>query len=132
MTRDLAVDLRSNIAAEARAKIVYERLIGFTRGRGLKESFAILDDPGNHPHAGFHHQHSTAWDKPQLYIGIIKPNPTLVDQFFNASTIGESQYGEGDFVRPYNHLNGLIQVESEIKGGQGLDVTPLPHSRAPK
>src|ERR1700709_1536621 len=28
---DLAVDLRSNIAAEARAKIVYERLIAFTQ-----------------------------------------------------------------------------------------------------
>lgn len=28
---DAAVDLRSNIAAEARAKIVYERLISFTQ-----------------------------------------------------------------------------------------------------
>src|SRR6201985_1629011 len=31
VTGDLAVDLRSNIAAEARAKIVYERLISFTQ-----------------------------------------------------------------------------------------------------
>ena len=31
ITGELDVDLRSNIAAEARAKIVYERLIGFTR-----------------------------------------------------------------------------------------------------
>ena len=30
ITGDLSVDLRSNIAAEARAKIVYERLINFT------------------------------------------------------------------------------------------------------
>ena len=31
ITGELDVDLRSNIAAEARAKIVYERLINFTR-----------------------------------------------------------------------------------------------------
>jgi len=37
VTGDLAVDLRSNIAAEARAKIVYERLISFTRTRDRKK-----------------------------------------------------------------------------------------------
>src|ERR1700748_2578766 len=34
ITGDVAVDLRSNIAAEARAKIVYERLISFTQDQG--------------------------------------------------------------------------------------------------
>jgi Mn-containing catalase len=62
-------------------------------------------------------------EKPQFSVGIIEPTPTLVDQFFNAST-GESQYGEADFVGSWNHANGLIPVESEIKGGEGLDVTP--------
>jgi Mn-containing catalase len=56
-------------------------------------------------------------------VGIIKPTPHLVDQYFNAST-GESEYGEKDFVGPWNHSNGLAIVESEIKGGEGLDVTP--------
>jgi Mn-containing catalase len=62
-------------------------------------------------------------EKPQFAVGIIEPTPQLVDQFFNAST-GEIQYGESDFVGPWNHDNGLVMVESEIKGGEGLDVTP--------
>jgi Mn-containing catalase len=42
ITGDLAVDLRSNIAAEARAKIVYERLISFrkTKGRSKRSNFS--------------------------------------------------------------------------------------------
>jgi hypothetical protein len=54
---------------------------------------------------------------------LIEPTPHLVDQYFNAST-GESEYGEKDFSGPWNHSNGLTIVESEIKGGEGLDVTP--------
>lgn len=36
------VDLRSNIAAESRAKIVYERLIGITDDPGIKEALGFL------------------------------------------------------------------------------------------
>jgi Mn-containing catalase len=28
------------------------------------------------------------------------------------------------YVGPWNHGNGLVMVESEVKGGEGLDVTP--------
>ena len=38
ITGELDVDLRSNIAAEARAKIVYERLINFTDDAGTKDA----------------------------------------------------------------------------------------------
>ena len=51
------------------------------------------------------------------------PTPGLVDQFFNGST-GESQYGETDFKGPWNSGNGLHTVQSEVKGGDGLDVNP--------
>jgi Mn-containing catalase len=39
---DPACDLRSNIAAEARAKIVYERLINVTDDPGVKEALGFL------------------------------------------------------------------------------------------
>src|ERR1700750_665246 len=42
ITGELEVDLRSNIAAEARAKIVYERLINFTDDPGTKEALQFL------------------------------------------------------------------------------------------
>ena len=39
---DAVVDLRSNIAAESRAKIVYERLINCTEDPGVKEALGFL------------------------------------------------------------------------------------------
>jgi Mn-containing catalase len=122
VTGDLAVDLRSNIAAEARAKIVYERLIGFTQDQGSKEALQFLMTR-EITHMRAFTAALDSMNKPQFSVGIIQPTPTLVDQFFNGST-GESQYGEADFVGPWNHSNGLVQVESEVKGGEGLDVTP--------
>jgi Mn-containing catalase len=122
VTGDLAVDLRSNIAAEARAKIVYERLIAFTEDQGTKEALQFLMTR-EITHMRAFTAALDSMDKPQFAVGIIEPTPILVDQFFNAST-GESQYGEKDFVGPWNHGNGLITVQSEIKGGEGLEVTP--------
>ena len=42
ITGELDVDLRSNIAAEARAKIVYERLINFSDDPGTKDALQFL------------------------------------------------------------------------------------------
>lgn len=122
ITGDLAVDLRSNIAAEARAKIVYERLIGFTQDRGTKEALQFLMTR-EITHMRAFTAALDSMEKPQFAVGIIEPTPGLVDEFFNGST-GESQYGEADFKGPWNSGAGLHEVESEIKGGKGLNVTP--------
>jgi Mn-containing catalase len=122
VTGDVAVDLRSNIAAEARAKIVYERLISFTQDQGTKQALQFLMTR-EITHMRAFTAALDSMEKPQFAVGIIQPTPVLVDQYFNAST-GESQYGESDFVGPWNHGSGLVAVESEIKGGKGLDVTP--------
>ncbi len=122
VTGDLAVDLHSNIAAEARAKIVYERLIGFTQDRGSKEALQFLMSR-EITHMRAFTAALESMNKPQFAVGIIAPTPTLVDEFFNAST-GESQYGETDFNGPWNEGHGLHKVEAEIKGGKGLDTQP--------
>jgi Mn-containing catalase len=44
ITGELDVDLRSNIAAEARAKIVYERLIDHTQDPGTIDALQFSDD----------------------------------------------------------------------------------------
>ena len=54
ITGELDVDLRSNIAAEARAKIVYERLINFTDDAGHEGRAAVPDDARDHAHEGVH------------------------------------------------------------------------------
>jgi len=122
ITGDLAVDLHSNIAAEARAKIVYERLIAFTHDKGSKEALQFLMSR-EITHMRAFAAALKSMEKPQFSIGIIEPTPGLVDEYFNAST-GESQYGETDQVGPWNSSNGLHTVESEIEGGEGLSIEP--------
>jgi Mn-containing catalase len=122
VTGDLAVDLRSNIAAEARAKIVYERLIAFTQDRGSKQALQFLMTR-EITHLRAFTAALESMDKPKFAIGIIQPTPVLVDEFFNAST-GESQEGDADTAGPWNEGNGLHLVNSELKSGKGLTVTP--------
>ena len=123
ITGDLAVDLRSNIAAEARAKIVYERLIGFSDDRGTKEALQFLMTR-EITHMRAFSAALESMEKPPFSIGIIQPTPGLVDEYFNASTsLGEE--GETDHVGPWNEGEDLHVVESEMVNGPGLDVTPF-------
>jgi Mn-containing catalase len=122
VTGDLAVDLRSNIAAEARAKIVYERLISFTQDPGSKQALQFLMTR-EITHMRAFTAALESMEKPQFSVGIIQPTPGLVDEFFNAST-GQSQYGEKDATGPWNQGNGLHLVQSEMTGGPGLTVSP--------
>jgi Mn-containing catalase len=122
ITGDISVDLRSNIAAEARAKIVYERLISFTEDQGSKQALQFLMTR-EITHMRAFTAALESMEKPTFSVGIIEPTPGLVDQYFNGST-GESQYGEADYRGPWNESNGLTLIESEIKGGKGLNVAP--------
>jgi len=111
ITGELDVDLRSNIAAEARAKIVYERLINFcddpdsvdalqflmTREiTHMKAFMAALDSMGKNP----------------LEVGEIPPTAGIVDQYFNDST-GVGDEGEQDARGPWNEGNGWQYVEAK-------------------
>lgn len=122
VTGDLAVDLRSNIAAEARAKIVYERLISFTQDAGSKQALQFLMTR-EITHMRAFTAALDSMEKPQFSIGTIQPTPGLVDEFFNAST-GQSQFGDKDARGPWTDGNGLHLVESEMQGGKGLSVAP--------
>jgi len=122
VTGDLAVDLRSNIAAEARAKIVYERLISFTQDAGSKQALQFLMTR-EITHMRAFSAALESMQKPPFSIGTIQPTPGLVDEYFNAST-GEARDGGKDTVGPWNNGNGLHTVQSEIEGGKGLHVEP--------
>src|SRR6201747_825162 len=98
ITGELDVDLRSNIAAEARAKIVYERLINFCDDPGTKDALQFLMTR-EITHMKAFSKGVESMKKPPLQIGFIDPTPVLVDQYFNTST-GESQEGEEDSIGP--------------------------------
>jgi Mn-containing catalase len=100
ITGELDVDLRSNIAAEARAKIVYERLINFCRDAGTRDALQFLMTR-EITHMRAFTLALESLGKPPFSIGKIAPTPALVDQFFNDST-GEGDYGEVDTRGPWN------------------------------
>jgi manganese catalase len=138
ITGELDVDLRSNIAAEARAKIVYERLIDF------------CDDPDTIDALQFlmtreitHMKAFTAalesMGKPAFSIGRIPPTPELVNQFFNDST-GIGDRGETDERGPWNEGGEWEMVEapafkqfaSEKAGSRSSNGGSLPGDKKEK
>ena len=122
VTGELDVDLRSNIAAEARAKIVYET---------VDRSYAMI--PGTIDTLQFlmtreitHMKAFTAalesLEKAPFSIGMLKPTPGIVDEYFNGST-GDGNEGETDMRGPWESSFGLHLVESQMNGpGRGLSV----------
>ncbi|WP_445216994.1 DUF892 family protein [Bradyrhizobium sp. Pa8] len=110
ITGELDVDLRSNIAAEARAKIVYERLINFTDDAGTKDALQFLMTR-EITHMKAFSLALESMGKPQLSIGRIAPTPGLVDQFFNDST-GAGDHGEIDTRGPWNEGGDWVFTES--------------------
>jgi Mn-containing catalase len=110
VTGELDVDLRSNIAAEARAKIVYERLINFTTDAGTKDALQFLMTR-EITHMKAFTAALESMGKPRFSIGKIPPTPHLVDQFFNTST-GQGEDGEIDARGPWNEGEDLELVEA--------------------
>ena len=100
ITGELDVDLRSNIAAEARAKIVYERLIKFCDDAGTKDALQFLMTR-EITHMKAFAAALESMKKPAFSIGKIAPTPGLVNQFFNDST-GAGDEGEIDTRGPWN------------------------------
>jgi Mn-containing catalase len=100
ITGELDVDLRSDIAAEARAKIVYERLINFTDDQGTIDTLQFLMSR-EITHMKAFSAALESMGKPAFSIGRIPPTPGLVDQYFNDST-GVGDRGEPDVRGPWN------------------------------
>lgn len=109
ITGELEVDLRNNIAAEARAKIVYERLINFTDDIGTKQALQFLMTREITHMKAFMAALETMGKDP-LEIGALPPTPAIVNKFFNDST-GEGDHGEKDFRGPWNE-DGVEYVEA--------------------
>jgi len=109
ITGELDVDLRSNIAAEARAKIVYERLINFTNDPGTKDALQFLMTR-EITHMKAFAAALESLGKDPFSIGKIAPTPGVVDQYFNDST-GEGDAGK-DYRGPWNQGGSWQLVES--------------------
>lgn len=122
ITGELDVDLRSNIAAEARAKIVYERLIQFTEDAGTIRALQFLMTR-EITHMKAFTAALESLGKDRFSIGSIPPTPELVNQYFDDST-GVGDRGEPNARGPWNTGGDWLIVEapafkelkSEMKG----------------
>src|SRR5689334_2256104 len=122
ITGELDVDLRSNIAAEARAKIVYERLIDFCEDPDSIDALKFLMTR-EITHMKAFTLALESMGKPPFSIGRIPPTPDLVNQYFNDST-GTGDRGEMDARGPWNQgqdwefveAPAFQQLQNEITG----------------
>jgi Mn-containing catalase len=119
ITGELDVDLRSNIAAEARAKIVYERLINFCDDAGSKDALQFLMTR-EITHMKAFSAALESMKKPAFSIGKLAPTPGLVDQFFNDST-GAGDEGEIDTRGPWNEGGDWEFMKSPALSPNGSD-----------
>ena len=107
-------DLRSNIAAEARAKIVYERLINVTDDPGIKDALQFLMSRELAHQKSFEKAlHSIQPNFPQ---GKLPGLPEFTDTYFNMSQ------GDGDLKGSWNTGGDWIYMESPqpaVEGGDG-------------
>src|ERR1700729_1203499 len=123
ITGDLAVDLHSNIAAEARAKIVYERLIDHTDDPGSIDTLQFLMTR-EITHMKAFSAALESLEKRPFSVGLLKPTAGIVDEYFNGST-GKGSEGDTDMRGPWATSFGLHPVESEMNGGKGLSVEDI-------
>src|SRR6476469_5453045 len=126
ITGELDVDLRNNIAAEARAKIVYERLINFTTDQGTIDALQFLMTR-EITHMKAFTAALESLKKPRFSIGKIPPTPGLVDQFFNDST-GVGEDGEIDARGPWNQGGEWQFVDAPAFQGIGSNGNDNPES----
>ena len=123
ITGELDVDLRSNIAAEARAKIVYERLINFCDDAGTKDALQFLMTR-EITHMKAFSRALESMSKPAFSIGRIAPTPGLVDQYFNDST-GSGDHGEIDARGPWNEGEDWVFTESPAFQSAGASAPSI-------
>jgi Mn-containing catalase len=119
ITGELDVDLRSNIAAEARAKIVYERLINFCDDPGTKDALQFLMTR-EITHMMAFTAALESLGKDRFSIGNIPPTPGLVDEYFNDST-GVGDEGETDARGPWNQ-GGKWKIVEAPELEQGVEA----------
>lgn len=117
-------DFRSNIAAEARAKIIYERLINVTDDPGIKEALGFLMTRELAHQKSFEKAlHSIQPNFPQ---GKLPGMPAFTSVYFNMSQ------GEGDCRGPWNRGDEWTFVEAPepaVDGGDGLPSVNLSDSQ---
>lgn len=122
------VDLRSNIAAESRAKIVYERLIGITDDPGIKEALGFLMTREI--------AHQKSFEKALFAIednfppGKLPGVDPFTDMYVNASQGEGDMQGSWNSGEQWHRVDDLNEVLPADTGGDGTASVKLGASDA--
>jgi Mn-containing catalase len=124
---DLTVDLRSNIAAESRAKIVYEYLLQFTDDPHVQESLRFLM---TREIAHFQMFSAALADiQPNFPPGVLQGDPRYTHTYFNMSfdqsARGAWNRGQGPWPpnEEWVYIEDPLRHVSETKGLKEQEVT---------
>jgi Mn-containing catalase len=115
-------DLRSNIAAESRAKIIYERLINVTDDPGVKDALGFLMTREIAHQKSF--EKALYAIEPNFPPGKLPGMPGFVDKYYDMSQ------GDGDLTGPWNSGKQWERVseregQSAVDGGDGSATAKL-------
>lgn len=114
-------DLRSNIAAEARAKIIYERLVNVTDDPGIKDALTFLMTREIAHQKSF--EKALHAIQPNFPQGKLPGMPEMAKTYFNMSQ------GSADTRGPWNQGGDWVYVDSPqpaVDGGTGMAAVDLP------
>ena len=120
-------DLRSNIAAEARAKIVYERLINVTADPGIKDALTFLMTREVAHQKSF--EKALYAIEPNFPAGKLPGDPRFTDTYFDMSQ------GDGNASGPWNsgeqwQVVSDREAQGAVDGGDGLATVGLSETEA--
>jgi len=124
---DPTCDLRSNIAAESRAKIIYERLINITDDPGIKDALGFLMTREI--------AHQKSFEKALYAIKDNFPPGKLPGIARYASAYVNTSQGEGDTTGPWNDGEQWDRIDDvadnlPVDGGSGGACVDLPEPAA--
>jgi len=123
---DLTVDLRSNLASESRAKIVYEYLMQFTDDPYVKDTLSFLMTR----EVSHYNMFKAALDtiEPNFPPGVLQADPRFTQQYFNMSPANSVRgpWNEGSMPEtgkewiyvddPIAHVTETVGLTTKEKG----------------
>lgn len=117
---DLTVDLRSNLASESRAKIVYEHLMQFTDDPYVKETLSFLMTREIAHYEMFDAALGTI--TPNYPPGILQRDPRFNNKYFNLSQGNDARgpWNEGKMPHSKEPWDYIGNPESHIEKTKGL------------
>jgi len=124
---DPACDLRSNIAAESRAKIIYERLINLTEDPGVREALGFLMTREVAHQKSF--EKALYSIEPNFPPGKLPGDPRFADTYFNMSQGDGDQRGPWNQGEQWQYVSDRSQQQA-VDGGDGTASVQLSTAEA--